>query len=354
MASVVIGIQPDCDWGGRYAPRWAETLRGAGVEVRELDLLRGDALAQAAACDGVMWRWAHTPQDKQSAARILFVIEHELGRPVYPDSATAWHYDEKVAQHYLLPALGAPVPPAWLFWKRDEALEWAKGAPYPVVFKLSCGAGSSNVVKVETAFEATRLINLMFVWGIHPADSAPLQSSGCSSRRPRRLRGMAERVKAAARYALTGRLPPVHPLWWRPECGYAYFQRFLPDNACDTRITVIGDRAFGFRRMNRPNDFRASGSGLLDHDPAKVDLRCVETAFRVSKAGRFQSMAYDFLFDGGCPVINEVSYTFADWAVHACPGHWRPDLSWVEGSMWPEEAQALDFLERVRESSGKR
>lgn len=31
----------------------------------------------------------------------------------------------------------------------------------------------------------------------------------------------------------------------------------------DTRVTVIGHCAFGYRRYNRPGDFRASGSGRL-------------------------------------------------------------------------------------------
>ena len=42
---------------------------------------------------------------------------------------------------------------------------------------------------------------------------------------------------------------------------YVYFQKFLPNNKYDIRIVVIGDRAFGFIRYNRENDFRASGSG---------------------------------------------------------------------------------------------
>ncbi len=343
---MIIGIHPDCDWGGPYSGKWRETLRAAGAETRDLNLLAPDALEQARACDGVMWRWAHTPQDKQSARRILHVIEHTLGIPVFPDSATAWHYDEKVAQYYLLKGLGAPVPETWVFWRREDALAWAPTAPYPLVFKLSCGAGSSHVTKVQTAEEAAHLINLCFVWGLHPTDEAGMGRQ-MRARSAMLWQGLRRRLTDGLRYGLTGRLPPVHPLWWRPEFGYVYFQRFVAGNEGDTRITIIGDRAFGFRRRNRPSDFRASGSGLIDHDPSQVDLRCVETAFRVSKAGRFQSMAYDFLFDDGKPVIGEISYTFADWAVQACPGHWRPDLTWVEGPMWPEEAQARDFLQRV-------
>src|ERR1041385_1478455 len=76
--------------------------------------------------------------------------------------------------------------------------------------------------------------------------------------------------------------------------NYVYFQKFLPGNNYDTRITVIGDRAFGFRRYTRDNDFRSSGSGRLDYDIRGIDEECLRVAFEISKKMGFQSMAYDF------------------------------------------------------------
>jgi hypothetical protein len=33
--------------------------------------------------------------------------------------------------------------------------------------------------------------------------------------------------------------------------------------------------------------------------------------------------------------------------VHDCPGHWTVDAGWVDGSVWPEDAQVDDFLTRI-------
>jgi hypothetical protein len=159
---------------------------------------------------------------------------------------------------------------------------------------------------------------------------------------------MARRALDSMRYIWLAEYPRLHPQLWKPEHGYAYFQEFLPGNDFDTRISVIGNRAFGFRRMNRPDDFRASGSGDILVDPGSIDPRCIEMAFRTSQQGRFQCMAYDFLFKEGDPVITEVSYTFTDWMVYSCPGHWDSALNWLDGQMWPEEAQVDDFLDQVR------
>ena len=124
------------------------------------------------------------------------------------------------------------------------------------------------------------------------------------------------------------------------------FQKYLSNNTFDTRITIIGDRAFAFRRFVRENDFRASGSGKIDVNPDKIDTRCVEIAYSVSKKLNFNTMAYDFIYDKEKkPWINEISYCFVDSAVQSCPGYWDEKLNWHKAQCWPQQYQLEDFLE---------
>lgn len=349
---LVIGLHPDRVGEESYSEKWYEFLEARGAEPRVLNLLADDALEQARQCDGIMWRWQHNPQHKQSAQRILFAIEHYLRIPVFPDSRTSWHYDEKIAQFYLFQILEAPTPQSWLFWNWREAVDWARRAQYPVVFKLSSGAGSSNVTKVETEAHAMELIRRSFGRGIFPYTMHKLPIATSIPFYLKKIRSKARRARDASAYFWRAEYPPLPPAWWRPERGYVYFQEFLPGNEFDTRITVLGNRAFGFRRLNRPGDFRASGSGLIEYDPTTIDLECIKIAFEISNRGAFQCMAYDFLYRADQPVICEISYAFADWAVYACPGHWNSDLDWIEGQMWPEEAQIEDFMNKVRAAHG--
>ena len=113
----------------------------------------------------------------------------------------------------------------------------------------------------------------------------------------------------------------------------------------EVRVTVIGNRAFGFIRHNRQGDFRASGSGRIEYDAARVPPAAVRTSHAISRTCGFQSMAYDYLLSReGKPLLSEISYCYLSRAVHDCPGCWDRDLRWTEGHVWPEDAHVDDFL----------
>ena len=138
----------------------------------------------------------------------------------------------------------------------------------------------------------------------------------------------------------------------RVSCGYFYLQDFIPNNTHDTRVTVIGQRAFAFRRKVRANDFRASGSGQIEYDRTAVDPECLRIAFRVAGQLGSQSMAFDFVHTADRrPLIVEISYGYNSDAVYNAGGFWSADLAWHETPMWPEQAILEDVLSAVAHGS---
>ncbi len=342
-----IAVIPDTRTTDCYAHGWTNRLRQMGVAVETVDAEDPELLPRVAGADGVMWRHAHIPHDTIKARRILGALEHGLGMPIYPDLKTCWHFDDKIAQYYLLRSNGFPAVTSYVFWDKKTALAWVRTASFPKVFKLASGAGSSNVRNVHSRKDAHRLVTRMFDRGVFPQTFSRRRRS-----LHRRANALLRRLRRGTSYVLTGTYPPLPMDWWQPEKGYAYFQDFLDGNDYDTRVTVIGDRAFAFRRFNRTGDFRASGSGKLDHDPGAVDRRFVELAFAITKTLSFQCMAYDFLYDNGEPSVVEMSYAFLNTAVARCPGHWDSALGWHEGPMAPEDAQVKDFIASI--AAGKK
>ena len=103
------------------------------------------SFSQLSDCDALMWHFNHkSPKASKFAKQLLFSVQAS-GKKVFPDFNTVWHFDDKVGQKYLLEAIGAPLAPAYVFYSKKEALEWAGKTSYPKVFKLRNGAGSDNV-----------------------------------------------------------------------------------------------------------------------------------------------------------------------------------------------------------------
>ncbi len=341
---MVVGIYDLKDANGRDLPAqqaYEKILAANGVRSVRLRAEQPDFWDQVKGLDLFIMRFRQYDSDLQQARDLLPVIEGEYGIPCYPNLAAAWHYDDKIKQYFLLRAAGFPMTECWVFYEKKSAREWVSRAAYPVVFKLRGGAGSQNVLLVKSAGHARRLVDRMFGRGVRPGRWSNCGALGfpCFSlyREFHRLGGNLNR-------RIRGLDSSPN---WQVQKNYILFQKFLPDNPCDTRVTVIGDRAFAFRRFVRENDFRASGSGRIDHDPRGIDLRCVEIAFAVSRRMGFPSMAYDFLVNGkGEPEFCEISYTYVSRAVHDCPGYWDSRLDWHPGNFWPEYLHLVDALGR--------
>ncbi|MFW5996460.1 MAG: hypothetical protein ACOCQP_00445, partial [Lentisphaeria bacterium] len=195
------------------------------------------------------------------------------------------------------------------------------------------GAGSENVQLVKNQHEAEKLVKRAFGRGF---------SQYNWYRRFKEALRKYKKGKANLRkvlrplYNALKRHPTAFAQFKGNEKGYVYFQDFIPNNSYDIRIIVIGDKAFGIKRMTRENDFRASGSGFIKHAKEEIDERCVRLAFEINERIKAQSIAFDFVFDSNDkPMMLEISYGFVASVYEECPGFWDKDLTWHEGAFNP-------------------
>ncbi|MBA7521913.1 hypothetical protein ES705_14025 [subsurface metagenome] len=329
-----VGIQKD-QYGKfcRFLERYEKILDFNSIDHIRLEASQSDFWERIRTLDLFIFRWKHYDTYRQLAHTILPVIEGEMGITCLPDWKTCWHYDDKIKEYYLLKQHRFPIIDSFIFWEGKAALEWLGKADFPLVFKLKVGAGSRNVILIKTKKQAVKHVNKMFGKGLIPRSIDRNQIK--FTREIHHFGGNLLR-KIKGEDVLEN---------WQRQKNYILFQKYLPDNNYDIRITVIGDRAFAFMRFNRKDDFRASGSGKIDYSKNKMYKKCIEIAFNVSKKMDFQSMAYDFLFTpDNEPQFSEISYTYLDTAIYNCPGYWDLNLNWHEGHYWPQYFQLMDVL----------
>lgn len=329
-----------------FHPRWIEYCERFQVPYKRVDCYSSDIIQQLRGCDALMWHHGQSnPKDILVARPILCALEH-AGIRVFPDFRTAWHFDDKVAQKYLFEALDISAVPAQVFVDREQALKWSASSDFPKVFKLRRGAGSSGVKLVNGPPEARRLIKKAFNRGFPVYDPW-----GSLKERVYKWRlgkfPVTEIFKGLVRVIL----PPRFSRILGRERGYVYFQDFVPENSTDIRVFVVGGRACAVTRSTRPNDFRASGSGLLNYDPSRLDLRLIRAGFEVSRKIGSDATAMDFIVDSnGDPLLIEISYGSPVEFYDNCPGYWDRELRWHSASVNTQAWMVEHLLNEIRSS----
>lgn len=328
---------------GKFVHGWIEYCRENAIEYREVDCYASDITRQLEGCSALMWHWAHHDFRARLFARQLTAAIEKSGIAVFPNTATCWHYDDKVGQKYLLEAIGAPLVPTHVFYDRDIALEWAGQTSFPKVWKLRGGAGSQNVKLVRSREDARKVISRSFGKGWSNSRFHALKDRIWAFRRDRDLKSFLNISRGIARAII----PHENNTKSQLQRDYVYFQDFIPENDCDIRVNIIGNRGFAVKRMVRHGDFRASGSNFLRHARQELPEDCIRIAFETAAKLNTQSCAFDFIQHNGEWLIVEISYAFPLRIYQDCPGYWDKSLNWHEGPVRPDYFMIEDLLAAV-------
>ncbi len=325
-----------------FHPRWVRYCQERSIPYKLVDCHANDIIQQLGDCKALMWHHHQdNPKELLFAKQLLFSLE-QAGMRVFPDYNTAWHFDDKLGQKYLLEAVKAPFVPSYVFYDEKEALNWVDGTRFPKVLKLRGGAGSASVRLVNTRSEAKMLIGRAFGRGFTQYD--PWSNL---SERWRKYRLGKTNAWDVAKGIVRLAHPPVYSTIKGPDRGYVYFQDFIPGNDFDIRVIVIGDKAFAIKRLVRKNDFRASGSGDIRYEKENFRDELIKLSFAINKKIKSQSLALDYVFDNGEPKAVEISYGFTPEGYDPCAGYWDKNLNWHEEKFDPYGWMVEDLLKEI-------
>ncbi len=323
---------------GSFSEIWISFCEENNISYKIVNCYDSDIISQLEDCDGLMWHWDLNDYKAALFVRQLTYSIEKIGKKIFPDLKTSWHYEDKVGQKYLMESIDAPMVKTYVFYSKIDALKWLDKTTFPKVFKLRNGAGSSNVQLVKNKSKAKRLINKAFGKGF-PSISpfGRFKERLYILNRDRDLRGLILLIGGLARFFI----PTNVEKYSSSEKGYIYFQDFLSNNDFDTRLVVVGDKCFGMIRYCRKGDFRASGSGLKDYNHELINTDCVKIAFDISRKLKTQSAAFDFIQQDGTFKVIEISYTFV---TENFPGYWDANIEWHDGEICPQKSMIEDFI----------
>ncbi|MFW2342856.1 ATP-grasp domain-containing protein [Brevundimonas sp.] len=297
-----------------------------GLEYSLVDWRSLGAFERLASHDIVLWHFSHYSADEMRFARPILAALKLRGCTVFPDAADADHFDDKVAQAYLLQALGLDTPKNYTLHSRKAVDDWIEDVGvFPVVAKLRAGSGSSNVQLVKSKEQLSAYAKRMFGPGFRSRPGALFKiKSNLSSSRS--MTDIMKRLRRAPEFLFSwlnaGNLPR--------ESGYVYLQEFIPGVDYDLKIVVVGGKLSYICRAVRAGDFRASGGGNLYYDRSMVTPQIVAAAFKAAAALKSDCTGFDMIVDprDGRAVVLEVSYGFSHTALMAAGEHCDRNGRW--------------------------
>ncbi len=269
------------------------------LDKKAIEIGADDWMEQLKGVDIFVWRLIMGDSSCMAEARAKIPLIEAMGICCFPSQKMLWLYDDKIRETFFLRQHGYPAPRTWVFFNEDSARKFAAQAPYPMVSKSHCGASSGGVELLKSPRGALRLMERVFpkhgLW-----------------------KDILENYYYLPRLAKGDILLQLQSRYRNARPRYAYFQEFIHIDR-DWRITTLGkDLVSVFTRKNRPDDFRASGSGIWETvDVKDVPIEACDLALHISNEHRFTSMTYDFMKDGGRWVIGEISYAFMLNAVYS-------------------------------------
>lgn len=333
-----------------YTQYWIEYCEKNNIEYKLVDAYDTNIVGILDDCDIFMWYFSHLDyRDMSFAKQLMFSLE-QMGKIVFPNSKSCWHFDDKLGQKYLFESFNIDSAKGYAFYDKDVALQWAEKQEYPKVFKLRGGAGSSNVMLAKNYRDAKKYINRAFGNGYMP------------------FRGW-DNLKNTIKLYKGGKATIYHILVSLYRCfvyptkvfskflpkqsGYAYFQEFIPNEGFDYRIEVCGDKAIAMVRYCRKGDFRASGGHNDNFAKELIPQDVLMLAFDITQKLGMQASALDFVREKntGKLYLIEVSYCYGVDADEFDHGYWTSDGEWhneqFNGIHWMIESVINEYKRRI-------
>ena len=291
-----------------WIPRLIEYCEENKIPYEIVDCYSNGFIDSIDSYSALVWYYSnYVISDLLEAWNILKVAETK-GLVTFPATNSNWHFDDKIAEMYALKSVDAIIPNSWVFYLKDDCINWLKKeAKYPLIGKLRAGSGSNNVKKFNNASQAIAYANRMFSKGYDPSPSFAYKAIS-KFQSSKNVKMMISRIKKIPQFLNTRRHAKMMPI----EKGYCYFQEFVPNDGYDLKVVVIGDKMTFCARKVRNNDFRASGGGDIYYDRRLLTERIIDSAFSTAKKLQMNCVGFDYVIDkstGECKII-EMCYGF--------------------------------------------
>lgn len=235
-------------------PKFKRFLEANDIPYKEYDVNKSDFIEQAKKFDVIVWRIETTYSKQWEAADKLEILDKYLGKMVLPSSEALWVDEDKLRAQYVFEINDFPMIKTFSSHSKSEVMDYIEKCKYPIISKDKICASGHGVYMIKDKLQAREICEQVFSDGLKTNENYILQKD------------------------------------------YVYFQEFVPNYGFDLRIVMIGNYFFGYYRYPKNDDFKASGSGIVEKKELPIDAMLLAKKVRQSLP-RSNSLAVDFIKD---------------------------------------------------------
>lgn len=306
---------------------WEEYCVENNLNFEVLNPYSSNIIEQLNGFDVLLWHFSGYIYTDMLIARNILYSAKSMGMKIFPDINDSWHFDDKVAETYLLQSIKAPLPISFLFYSIEELNKFASNSKYPIIAKLRNGSGSHNVKLIKDKKTLLSYGNTMFNKGLNSSPSL-LYKASSNAKSSKSIQTFVKRLKRLPEFLKT----LSQSKQFAYERGYVYLQEFIPNDGYDLKVVVIADKLSFIGRNIRKGDFRASGGGSLFYDKEIITKDIIDSAFETSDRLGFKCMGYDYVVNSETKkgYIVEISYGFSHNALLDAGGYFTRQGEWID------------------------
>lgn len=329
-----------------FSAQWIQYCNDHDIEYRLVDIETNNAFDEIQSCNAFLWDYNHEDYSASLIDKQLISIFNKKNIITFPSVNDVIYFDDKISQTYLLKQHDIQHPETFVSFSKSDSLTYIEDAKFPMVFKLRKGAGGINVFKVNDKKEAIKFANQSFNKGFLVYDNKLFFRD-----RIQKIKNGQKNKKKIFHVLLKSVFPRSRQKEFPREKGYVFFQNFIENDGFDYRVVVINQsKAYCAKRLARPKDFRASGSGIAEYPNDKMPAEYITESFNISKKLDSLCIAIDFIKsrkDGKIYTI-EISHYYDPKSMKPCEGYWTEDLTWIKDPYDPQYHLMGAIVNKIR------
>lgn len=233
---------------------------------------------------------------KQLYDERIYILNQVLGKKIYPTYEEILVYENKRILSYWLKANRVPHPRTWIFYHKDEAIDFFRQCQLPLVAKTAIGASGSGVQILRKQKDVEEYIDTAFSKkGITRKWGPNLRKGDIGKRALNRIKNVPGFINYMKKKRSSSTIDP--------QKWFVIIQEYIKSDF-EWRCVRIGDSYFGHKKLAGIGE-KKSGTSVVKWDaPSKRLLNFVKDV--TDKKG-FLSQAVDiFEPEPGKFLVNEL------------------------------------------------